>query len=38
MITTGEWPRDKRLDVVDQAALTAILSMILNLDEVITKE
>jgi hypothetical protein len=38
VITTGEWPRDKTLDVAEHAALAAMANMILNLDEVITKE
>ncbi len=38
LVSMGEWPRDKTLDVVDHAALAAMANMILNLDEVITKE
>jgi hypothetical protein len=38
LVATGEWPRAKGLDVVEHAALTAMLTMILNLDEVMTKE
>jgi hypothetical protein len=38
LVNTGEWPRDKSLDIAEHAALTAMLNMILNLDEVITKE
>jgi hypothetical protein len=38
LVNTGEFARDKSLDVAEHAALTAMLSMILNLDEVITKE
>jgi hypothetical protein len=38
LATTGEWPRDTKLDVVEVASYTAVLNMILNLDEVITKE
>ncbi|MBI3823560.1 MAG: DUF1553 domain-containing protein [Planctomycetes bacterium] len=38
LVTTGEWPRAKGLDVAEHAALTAMANMILNLDEVITKE
>jgi hypothetical protein len=35
---TGEAPRDETLDVAEHAAYTAMTSLILNLDEVITKE
>jgi hypothetical protein len=38
LVAMGESPRDKTLDVAEHAALTAMLNMILNLDEVITKE
>jgi hypothetical protein len=38
LVSTGEWPRDKTLNVPEQAALAAMANMILNLDEVITKE
>jgi hypothetical protein len=38
LASTGEWPRDKTLDVAEHAALAAMANMILNLDEVITKE
>ena len=38
LISTGESPRDKRLDPAEHAAFTAIGSVILNLDEVVTKE
>ena len=34
----GEYPRDKMLDVSELAAYTAVASLILNLDETITKE
>jgi hypothetical protein len=34
----GESPRDKKLDTAQLAAYTAVASMILNLDEAITKE
>jgi len=34
----GEAPRDANLDVAELAALTAVTSLILNLDEVMTKE
>jgi hypothetical protein len=38
LVSMGEWPRDKTLNVVELAAHTAMTNMILNLDEVITKE
>jgi hypothetical protein len=38
LIRTGESVPDSRLDVVELAAYTTIASVILNLDEVITKE
>jgi len=38
LVSTGESPRDQKLDVAEHAAYTAMLNMILNLDEVITKE
>jgi hypothetical protein len=38
LVSSGEAPRDGRLDVADLAAYTAVASMILNLDEAITKE
>ncbi len=38
LVSTGEWPRDKTLDVAEHAALAAMANMILNLDEVMTKE
>jgi hypothetical protein len=38
LVTTGEWPRAKGIDVAEHAALSAMANMILNLDEVITKE
>jgi hypothetical protein len=34
----GEYPCDPRLDVVEHAALASVLNMMLNLDEVLTKE
>src|SRR4030095_11453699 len=37
-VSQGESPRDEELDVGELAAYTAIASMILNLDETITKE
>jgi len=38
LVGTGEWPQAKELDVAQQAALMAVLNMLLNLDEVVTKE
>ncbi len=38
LVQTGESPRDPRLDPVKQAAYAAVLNMILNLDEAVTKE
>ena len=38
LVSTGESKRDGRLDVAELAAYTAVASMILNLDEAITKE
>ncbi len=38
LVSMGEYARDRTLDVSEQAALTAMLNMILNLDEVMTKE
>jgi hypothetical protein len=38
LISAGEAPRDERLDVGKLAAYTAEASLILNLDEVVTKE
>jgi hypothetical protein len=38
LVSAGEFPRDERLDVGELAAYTAVASLILNLDEVITKE
>ncbi|MFO0969141.1 MAG: DUF1553 domain-containing protein [Gemmataceae bacterium] len=38
LVTSGEWPRAKGIDTVEQAALTAVLNVILNLDEVVTRE
>jgi hypothetical protein len=34
----GETPRDANLDVAELAAYTAVVSLILNLDETMTKE
>jgi hypothetical protein len=38
LVSQGESPRDERLDVRELAAYAAIASLILNLDETITKE
>jgi hypothetical protein len=38
LVSAGESPSDGRLDVAELAAYTAVASMILNLDEAITKE
>jgi hypothetical protein len=38
LLSVGESPRDKRLDVAELAAWTTIASVILNLDETITKQ
>jgi hypothetical protein len=38
LVSTGETPRNVKLDVTELAAYTAMASLILNLDETITKE
>jgi hypothetical protein len=38
LVQAGEARRDEKLDVSELAAYTAVASVILNLDEVITKE
>jgi hypothetical protein len=38
LVSTGESPRDSKLDVAEHAAYAAVCNLILNLDEVITKE
>jgi hypothetical protein len=38
LLSTGEWPRNQKLDVAEHAAYAAVCNLILNLDEVITKE
>jgi len=38
LIATGESPRNQKLNVAEHAAYTAVCNLILNLDEVITKE
>jgi hypothetical protein len=38
LLSEGEHPRDEALDVRELAAYTAVASLILNLDETVTKE
>jgi len=38
LLSVGEAPRDKSLDPAELAAYTTVASVILNLDEVITKQ
>jgi hypothetical protein len=38
LLNTGEMPRDEKLNVTELAATTGVMNLILNLDEVITKE
>lgn len=38
LVTVGEYPRAANIDTVELAAFTAVMNLILNLDEVITKE
>ena len=38
LVSVGEYPRNQALDVSELAAYTAVSSLILNLDETITKE
>ena len=38
LVSTGEAPRDRQLDSAEHAAYAAVCNLILNLDEVITKE
>jgi hypothetical protein len=38
LVSTGESPRDQKLDIAEHAAYAAVCNLILNLDEVITKE
>jgi hypothetical protein len=37
-LSEGEHPRDETLDAAELAAYTAVASLILNLDETVTKE
>jgi len=38
LVQTGEYPRSPELNVVEHASYTAVLNMVLNLDEVLTKD
>ncbi len=38
LLKVGESRRDERLDVVQHAALTAVCTLVLNLDETLTKQ
>jgi len=38
LLKVGEFPRDETLNAVDHAAMTALCTLILNLDEVLSKE
>jgi hypothetical protein len=38
LVHSGEFPCDENLDVSDLAAYTAVVGLILNLDEAVTKE
>ncbi|MEQ1829483.1 MAG: PSD1 and planctomycete cytochrome C domain-containing protein, partial [Pirellula sp.] len=38
LLTSGEYPSDTLLDPIEHAALTMVASLLLNLDETITKE
>jgi hypothetical protein len=38
LLTVGEAPRDQKLDPAEHAAYTGLCSLILNLDEVLTRE
>jgi hypothetical protein len=38
LVGSGEYARDQSLNVAEHAAMTAMVNMILNLDEVVTKE
>jgi hypothetical protein len=38
LLKVGESPRNEKLDVVEHAALTAVCTLLLNLDEVLTKQ
>jgi len=38
LLNIGEYPRDEKLNASELAAYTAVSSLILNLDEVVTKQ
>jgi hypothetical protein len=38
LLAAGEWPRDPRLNTTDHAALAAVCSLVLNLDEALTRQ
>ena len=38
LVNVGQYPRDAALDVSEHAAWTAVANMLLNLDEVLTRE
>jgi hypothetical protein len=38
LVTVGESPRDAKLDEAEHAAYTGLASLVLNLDEVVSKE
>jgi len=38
LLTVGEWKADERLDPVELAAYTTVAQLLLNLDEVLTRE
>jgi mono/diheme cytochrome c family protein len=38
LLKVGESPRDTRLDVIDHAAMTSVCTLILNLDEALTRQ
>ena len=38
LVNVGQYPRDARLDVAELATWTSVANMILNLDEVLTRE
>ena len=38
LLSAGEAPRDARLDVTEHAAMTGVCTLILNLDEMLTRQ
>jgi predicted RNA-binding Zn ribbon-like protein len=38
LVNVGQYPREAQLDVAELAAWTAYCNMVLNLDEVLTRE